>query len=315
MNAIVCTLFEKSHHYGVAALINSLYKNGYRGTIYAGYKGGLPSWTEAATDNFQLSWTRAKTLALAEDLLIHFLPLETTHHLAHYKPDFMIELMEGVAKDADGIVYFDPDIVITNKWSFFSRWMSYGVAMVHEIVSNDMPPTHPTRREWQKVIEKLNKRTKRDLHAYINCGFCGVSRSHLEFLKVWLEVIAEAISNHNMDPGQFSTFDRTSTFWSIDQDAFNIAAMCCESPISEMGPEAMDFIHAGWTMSHATGSPKPWEKNFLLAAMDGRPPSKAEKEYWSNTFGVINIYNPAYFKLKQVSILVAALIGRFYRRH
>src|SRR5690554_197159 len=120
MNSIVCTLFEKNHHYGVAALANSLYKNGYRGSIYAGYKGDLPFWADAAADNPQLNWAGAKTLVLVEDLSIHFLPLITAYHLAHYKPDFTIELMGGVAKDADGIVYFDPDIVITNKWSFFS---------------------------------------------------------------------------------------------------------------------------------------------------------------------------------------------------
>jgi len=315
MSAIACTLFEKSHHYGVAALANSLYKNGYRGAIYAGHKGGLPFWAESAVENSGLGWGGAKTLALTEDLSIHFLPVDTAYHLAHYKPDFMIELIEGVAQDADGVAYFDPDIVITNKWSFYIRWMSYGVAMVHGIVSNDMPPTHPVRMEWRKVIEKMNRTTKRELHAYINCGFCGVSKSNIEFLSVWSEVVAEAIANYQMDPGQFATFDRTSTFWSIDQDAFNIAAMCCESPISEMGPEAMDFIHAGWTMSHATGSPKPWEKNFLLAALDGRPPSKAEKEYWSNTSGIINFYPPTHFRWKRLSILLASLVGRFYRRY
>lgn len=315
MNTVVCTLFEKSHHFGVAALINSLYKNGFRGTVYAGYRGELPYWVEGAVENSGLQWGKAKSLVVTGDLTIHFLPIEIHYHLAHYKPDFMLELMDGVAEGAQGIVYFDPDIVITNKWSFFNRWISYGIAMVHEIVSNDMPPTHPTRMEWQKVILKLNRVTRRDLHSYINCGFCGVSVNHIEFLKVWSEVIAEAVSNYNMDPGQFATFDRTSTFWSIDQDAFNIAAMCCESPISEMGPEAMDFIHAGWTMSHATGSPKPWGKKFLLAALDGRPPTKAEKEFWSNTTGIISFYNPIYIRLKHWSIRLAALIGRFYRRH
>lgn len=315
IDVAVCTLFENGHHFGVAALVNSLYKQGYKGSIYAGYKGRLPLWAREAAFDTQLDWENALTLSVQPDLQIHFLPIDTNKHLAHCKPDFMLELVAKVAKDADGIAYFDPDIVVTNKWSFFLRWMSHGVAIVHEIVSNDMPPTHPIRMEWQKVIDRMNKTTRRALYSYLNCGFCAVTKENIEFLRLWSEVIAVAISEYEMNPSQFSTFDRTSTFWSIDQDAFNIAAMCCESPISEMGPEAMDFIHAGWTMSHATGSPKPWEKRFLLAALDGRPPTKAEKEYWSNALGLINAHSSAHYRIKHFSITLAALIGRFYRRH
>ena len=315
MNTIVCTLFENNHHFGVAALINSLHKNEFKGAVYVGYRGKLPYWSSKAIPNEKLPWTGAESLEVEIGFTIHFIPVNTPYHLAHYKPDFMLDLMHKLGEEVQGIVYFDPDIVINNNWKFFNRWISYGVAMVHEIVSNDMPPTHPTRMEWKKVISKINRVTKRELHSYINCGFCGVARNNLEFLFVWSEIIAEAISNYNMDPRQFATFDRNSVFWSIDQDAFNIAAMCCNSPVSEMGPEAMDFIHAGWTMSHATGSPKPWNKKYLIAALDGRPPSKAEKEFWANTIGVIRIYNPIFVKLKKFSVLVASFIGRFYRRH
>ena len=65
-----------------------------------------------------------------------------------------------------------------------------------------------------------------------------------------------------------------------------MAAMCYENPISEMGPDAMDFVQSGWiAMSHATGSPKPWNKKFLLSAIKGMPPSRAEKAYWAMLTG------------------------------
>jgi len=310
----VCTLFEGHFHKGVAVLINSLYKNGFRGNFYAGYRGTLPTWSNLATENLKLDWPGAKTLQVAKDLHIHFLPVSTDYHLTHYKPTFMLNLLNEPAKNANGLAYFDPDIVILCRWDFYEKWMSYGVAMVHEIVSNDMPATHPSRMEWYNIIKKLNREPKRHIHSYINAGFCGVSEKNIEFLKVWSQIIEVAIKEYKMDPATMIVFDRTSAFYAIDQDAFNIAAMCCESPISEMGPEAMDFVGAGWTMSHAAGWPKPWKNKFIISALSGNPPSRPHKYYWNNIREPINLHGSLYTSLRKADIFVATLIGRFYRR-
>ena len=76
----ICTLFEGHFHKGVVALINSLYKNGFRGNFYAGYRGTLPHWAKAASENPCLNWEGAKTLQAAQDLQMHFLPVNTHFH-------------------------------------------------------------------------------------------------------------------------------------------------------------------------------------------------------------------------------------------
>jgi hypothetical protein len=143
-----------------------------------------------------------------------------------------------------------------------------------------------------------------------------INRNEIEFLELWKFYIDLAIAQYGQDPKTFSTFDRTATFWSIDQDTFNMAAMSCESAISEMGPEGMDFIHGGWTMSHATGSSKPWRKNYFKSFINGNPPSTADKEFWSNMVtGIIHPASSGKIKVKLNSVKIYSLLGRFYRRY
>jgi hypothetical protein len=246
---------------------------------------------------------------------LYFLPLETDYHFANYKPTFMLELFNGIASKSDAIAYFDPDIVLKCNWSFFDKWMLHGVAMVHEISSNDMPPNHPIRREWEKLITLNNRKTVRQLYSYINSGFCGVRREHIAFVQIWEEMINSGLKffNHSSDNFAF-TSDRTDPFYANDQDAFNIAAMCSETPISEMGPEAMDFINGGQIMSHAISNPKPWKKNFLLSALKGHKVSNTEKTYWNYVSGPTKPYSDFYLWKKRKAIFLATVITRFNKK-
>ncbi|GEO09127.1 hypothetical protein [Segetibacter aerophilus] len=313
MAFIACTLFEKQHHYGVAALVNSLYNNNYRGAVYVGYKGELPPWCSDRKKNTELSWEDASTLKVAEDLKIHFLPIKSTYHLAFYKPTFLIELFNGIASHANAIAYFDPDIVIKCKWIAFETWMTHGVSLVQENPS--FPATHPLRGEWKKVIDKINFRTTRDVTGYFNSGFCGVNKENIEFLTIWARVIEIAKDHFNLKPTKgFQTKDRTYLFYNADQDALNTAAMCCVSPLSEVGPEGMDFVPGGFIMSHAIGRVKPWNKKFIYSAFKAIGPTQADRGYWQNSNSPIRLYSDSYIKRKFFKISMAALISRFYRR-
>lgn len=316
MNSAICTLYEGHYHHGLAALANSLYNNGFQGSVYVGYRGELPSWAELAKENPLLDWEEGKSLSIIDGLVLHFLPLNTSFHLANYKPDFMLELWNKSAKAEEALFYFDPDIVIKCQWEYFEQWIGHGVALVHEIIANDMPDTHPLRKDWATVIAKSNRTIKRSVNSYINSGFCGLLKKDIGFLYDWSDIIKVASVNFGFDVKQFTLSQyRGYMFFAQDQDAFNIAAMCSESPISEMGPEAMDFIHGGFTMSHATGNPKPWKKNFIRSGIKGNPPSLADKEFWKNVGLPIKTIPNNQIKYKRITIKLASLLGRFYRKY
>ncbi len=226
----------------------------------------------------------------------------------------MLKLLDEL-KQVDAVAYFDPDIVVKCRWSFYNEWMSHGVALVHEVVSNDMPPTHPLRLGWQSVIRACNKKITRSLTSYLNAGFCGVSRANVSFLTTWIEILNCGINTFGLDPEKLSMNDRSHLFHVGDQDALNIAAMCTEVEISEMGPEGMDFAGGGWTMAHAAGSVKPWKKNYLLSAIRGHVPTSCDKNFWENASSPISIYLDSTIKIQQTCIRMASFVGRFYRRY
>ncbi len=312
MNSIVCTLFEGHYHYGVAALINSLYANNYRGNIYVGYRGELPIWSQKASINTNIEWQGCKTLQLAENLSVHFLPVDTNRHLTNYKSLFMLEVMKFT--DA-GLFYIDPDIIIKCKWWYFEEWITYGVAVVQEMSSNILSPNHPKRARWKQVIVSSGKQIERELHHYYNGGFCGVSKRNEEFLETWEKIMRVGIRDYGMDDNHFSKkINQLSMFPVADQDALNIAAMCSASPISDFGPEGMGFTGSGWLMMHATGKPKPWKANFISKAFDGRRISMAEKLYWDYANGIITAMPAGKITTKKLSIKIASMVNRFFLR-
>lgn len=121
MNSVICTLFEGHYHYGLGALANSLYAKGFRGTIFAGYRGELPPWI-----------TNAKMLgdvtefSPADGLIIRFVRLTEKIHLTNFKPEFMLSLWEKHCPDAESLFYFDPDITVIGRWTFFEEWVGAG---------------------------------------------------------------------------------------------------------------------------------------------------------------------------------------------
>jgi hypothetical protein len=294
MNAIICTLFEGDYHYGVAALTNSLYANGFRGIIYAGYRGSLPKWTENSKQQAVGKWSNALVMDLAEGLQLIFIPLTTDYHLTNYKPDFMLELLEDAEKDAKAIFYFDPDICVVEQWSFFEEWITCGVALCED-VNSPLPENHPRRVGWRRYFAKYNFNLNFHAPEYVNGGFVGILKEHFGFIKLWqtLQIAMgddigglkmSAFKNSLMDSGKLSAF---YMFNRTDQDALNA---CCESYggfLSIMGQEAMTFKSGTRIMSHALGQPKPWRNNCFVSALKATNPSLSHQDYWDNCNSLI----------------------------
>jgi hypothetical protein len=304
----ICTLFEGDYHFGLAAFVNSLVRAGYAGTLWAGYRGALPPWL------YQLKRLEDRDCEYMVDdqIRLVFLRVETDMHLTNYKPQFMLRLFQTVNPGCDYLWYFDPDIFLRCGWSFFVDWQRYGIALCQEIVNNILPEDSPLRHKWMEIAASAGHHNPRRLNHYFNGGMVGVSADHISFLHLWKRMIEMAEATGCNLKG-FMAGGREMPFHASDQDALNIAAMYTEHPLTTMGPEAMGFVPAGFTMHHAVG-PKPWRGSLLLSALAGNPLFPSTKFFFTQLSSPIHPYSIPQLRSKQLACGIAALIGRFYCR-
>ncbi|RYZ30141.1 MAG: hypothetical protein EOO10_03880 [Chitinophagaceae bacterium] len=321
-SSAICTLFEGSYHYGLAAIANSLYAQGFTGDIYAGYRGQLPQWAAKAQPNEKLLWKDAVTLHINKDLTIHFLPLQTDYHLTNYKPDFMLELWDGPASGVEQLFYFDPDIIVDTRWSFFTEWVNYGIAVCEDL-NSPLPTNHPRRKAWRKFFSghgiHLNFREAN----YANGGFIGLKIEDKDFLRIWkllqekmaLEIGGLGVSQFDSSQTKAVSFSDPHYYFSkTDQDALNAAIEAWKGETSFVGKEGMGFRSGSALLPHAVGGAKPWNRNAIKMAFQGNPPRRIDHCYWRNVKGPIVLYSSLYQIRKQTAHKIAALIGRFYKR-
>lgn len=307
MASSVCTLFEGHYHYGVGALVNSLYRQGYRGTVWAGYRGALPAWAAEG-----VAGERFFQVEVAEGFHVRFIPLATDRHLTHFKPDFMLHVL-GEQPEISAVFYVDPDVTIRCPWSFFEKWARRGIALIEDITNGTMPANHPLRLEWIEFGASLGMGVKRDLAQYFNGGFVGVSREFESFLFLWKKAL-DALEERGVNLRNFMAPHRSDPFFAADQDTLNLTAMATEHPISTIGPEGMDFVPGGFTMSHCVGQPKPWKKAMTRSALAGWRPSPADHGYLAHAEHPIRLYSKWELLWRRLDLLCGAAVGRLWNR-
>jgi hypothetical protein len=307
MNSAICTLFEGDYHYGVGALVNSLHRHGYRGIVWAGYRGILPQWASPlrkAADYVEFD--------VGNGCVIRFLTIGTERHLTNHKPEFMLDVGQHRCPDTVSLYYFDPDIVIKCAWAFFEEWTAYGVA-VCEDVNSPMPASHPIRHAWRRFCAEHGVPLPRFLDAYVSGGFVGLRRSQFALLEMWKQLV-DALESETGDLKQIGYRARPYAFYNGDQDVLNMTLMSSDEPISLIGREGMDFAPGGYTMSHAAGGVKPWRKRLIASALSGIPPTRADKEYWRNVERPIRLYSTTAQRWHWWNLVASSAVGRFIRR-
>jgi hypothetical protein len=324
--SVVCTLSENAYHYGVGALVNSLFASGFRGDIYCGYRGDLPTWTNCAKTEEREKAERLKKIdektyifEVAEGLKLYFVKLDTRRHFAIYKPRFMIELLKGAAKDAEQIFYFDPDIIVKCPWSFVEAWPRGGVGLCEDefaAYSGYLASGHPLRTLWKDWLKQkfelnvleLNTSSNRD--RYYNSGFVGIEAKELKFLELWDKICDGICKEIGTEEKINFGKSKTDLFYLPDQHALNMATMYSDILVNGVGIEGMDFGPKGFLLSHAVRSPKPWCGGFLQRALFGKAPREAERNFVKHLQSPIKVFPAAKTAWLKLSIKLAKEISR-----
>jgi len=307
-DSAICTLFEGDYHLGLAALVNSLVRAGYTGSIWAGYRGPLPPWVH----RLQRLDSEPPAFRVAGQVRLVFLPLETKLHFTHLKPQFMLDLLAGPAHDCRYLWYFDPDICLRSSWPYFRQWQNYGTALCEEINSYHLAARDPLRCRWMEIGKQMGLGEPRPLTGYFNAGMVGVPRAHLQLLHLWKRIIGYA-GETGSDLKMLMPGIRELPFHAVDQDALNMALMYVDHPLSTMGPEGMGFLPGEVGVYHTVGH-KPWRGSILRRALAALPPSPAIKFFFTQVSSPIRAYPPWRLRALKLECSLAALIGRFYRR-
>ncbi len=304
---VVFALFDGDFHLGLGALVNSLYASGFRGAIYAAYRGSLPPWATGISRKDGYG-----QFHVAEGCVIRFISVDYRGHLTNYKPTFILSTAGRHCHAAKRFFYFDVDVTVKAPWPFFRNWVECGVALVQDIVEPRMPANHPLRRTWREFAGRAGYQC-RDIEGYFNGGFVGLERGNLEFVAVWQSLI-ERLKAEGLSLENFHFRDRTNPFTAMDQDMMNVAVMATDFAISPVENPGMDFSPGGYVMSHAAFETKPWQGRYIRDALRGFPPNTATKLYWRHVTKPIWVM-PAYrLGMAKVVLALTGAIGRFYRR-
>lgn len=244
---------------------------------------------------------------------MHFITLSTPDFLASTKADFMLSILQDRDPNCEGIVYFDPDIVVDAPWSFFEDWASRGVALCEDSCFGSMSENHLLRVKWRDFAERVVGQQVVNLpNRSYNSGFAAVMRPQLSFLEDWSHATA-CLPKIGVALSSFKPGTRRDAFFGTDQDTMNVASMVNRQPIIALGQEGMGFSAGMNVMWHAVDNPKPWCRNYLLHLLRfGQGVPQSHRNYWRFANGLISPWSRSQYFLRCLNLKLATLLSRFY---
>ncbi len=298
---VVCMLAEQSYFHGVAALSNSLVRNGFAGHVVVGYRGSLPRW------HGPVSPAPGAAQAITPTVDIQFIEVDPGWHLGNRKPQFMLDVATRMHPDFATLWYFDCDIVLKTGWDNFARWTADTPLLVLDLAETYMPANHVFRREWQALAARAGL-GQRDVRGYFNSGCVGLPSGELTLLKAWSRLM-QTLADGGCDMSVLTSRTGKPEYAKMDQDVLNAAIMAIDTPFNVLGVEAMDAFPSANIMGHAMVFAKPWERDYIRDALLGYQPDPAHLSYWTYADAPIQSFTPAEWKKKQGMLRKARWLG------
>jgi hypothetical protein len=294
---VACVLAEGDYFHGVAALINSLVRNGFTGTVLVGHRGPLPAWASGP---------------LPDEAEIRFVEVARGWHLTNLKARFLIEALTVHCPQAARAWHFDADVVVMGPWQHFPRWAEAGLLAALDAADTFMPPQHAYRDAWRALAARAGFAC-REVTGYVNAGFLGVPRAHLDFLHAW-EALLRRREAEGMDMARLRVAEAPPEFARADQDILNAALMASDAPYRLLGVEALGHFPFAHLLGHMMMFEKPWRRNHIKDALKGFQPDHPERAFWRYAEGPIRSFTAAEWRRKTWQRRIGRLIGYVHRR-
>lgn len=300
MNIALFTLYEGDYHLGLAALVNSAYRSGFRGKVFAFYRDALPPWQTPAL--------LARLRELGIELI--FAPCNPPRHLGYHKPFVAHEILAG-HPDVEAVIYADPDVAFISPWSFIESWLARGVALCLDCNFSWVHQNHPWRHEWRELAQRAGLELRQEPSEYPNSGFFGVRRDSARFLEHWIT----ATLRYEAEGNSTAAFAMESRVKAIvgDQDLLALSLHAADFEVAYLGLEGMGFNGHFLYLSHAVEGPKPWRKRFIKHALGGRKPTPQARIWFDNSLYPIPAISGTRRRLLALDIKASLLLTRVWK--